>query len=99
MTKNQNGSEKKSNGKNEKILLVIVVNGTSVHVNADPTQLLSSLIEPALKKANVADNSDPSRWVFKDENGNVLEKEKLIGSFGFTDKKTIFLSLEAGVAG
>lgn len=85
--------------KNDEVKLTIVVNGTSVHLKAEPKEPLSSLTEPALKKAGVADAGDLSRWIFKDKEGNVLDKARLIESFGFTDKSTIFLSLEAGAAG
>jgi hypothetical protein len=37
--------------------------------------------------------------VFKDPSGNLLDKGKQIAEFGFASGATIFLSLEAGVAG
>lgn len=92
-------SESNDKGKKDDIKLIVVVNGTSVHLKADPKEPLSSLTEPALKKADVADGGDLSRWSYKDRDGNVLDKDRLIESFGFADKATIFLSLEAGAAG
>lgn len=92
-------SDSAEKGKKDDIKLAVVVNGTTVHLKAEPKEQLSSLTEPALKKAGVADTGDLSRWVFKDKEGNILDKTRLIESFGFSDKSTIFLSLEAGAAG
>ncbi len=79
--------------------LQIVVNGNPVAVNANLNEPLIALLVPTLKKAGVAGDPEPDRWVFKDENGNVLDKHKKIGDFGFAAGATIFLSLEAGIAG
>lgn len=89
----------KEKPKKDDIKLTVVVNGTSVQLKADPDELLGSLIGPALKKAGVADSPDLNRWIFKDKDGNALDKARAIESFGFTDKTLIFLSLDAGVAG
>ena len=94
-----NDKQNKPKGKKDDVKLIVVVNGTSVHIKGDPEQPLSSLIELSLEQAKVADRSDLTRWSFKDVNGNVLDRNKLIGSFGFDDKATLFLSLEAGVVG
>lgn len=84
---------------NNKIQLQIVVNGNPVTVEANIHEPLEALLVPTLKKAGVAGNPEPDRWIFKDQNGNVLDKNKKVGDFGFAAGATIFLSLEAGIAG
>ncbi len=81
------------------IELQIVVNGNPVMMEANINEPLHALLVPTLKKAGVAGNPEPDRWVFKDQNGNVLDKNKKVGDFGFAAGATIFLSLEAGIAG
>lgn len=83
----------------QRIRLNVVVNGTDVHVVGNLDRPLASLIPRSLFKAGVADNTDPDRWIFKDKDGNVLDKTKNIGTFGFVPKATLYLSLDAGVAG
>lgn len=81
------------------IVLQIVVNGNPIEMNANVHEPLGALLVPALRHAGVAGEPDASRWVFKDQNGNVLDKEKKVGEFGFANEAVIFLSLEAGIAG
>lgn len=79
--------------------LKIVVNGKGVPLKASPDALLGSLVEPALEKANVADKSEPERWVFTNTAGAELDKNQAVGSFGFAHNEEIFLNLTAGVVG
>ena len=81
------------------IELQIVVNGNPVTMEANIHEPLHALLVPTLKKAGVAGDPEPDRWIFKDPNGNVLDKNKKVGDFGFASGATIFLSLEAGIAG
>ncbi len=83
----------------KEIELQIVVNGNPVILKAQLSEPLHALLVPALKAAGVAGNPEPDRWIFKDQNGNVLDKNKKIAEFGFKPGATIFLSLEAGIAG
>lgn len=85
--------------KKDDIKLIVVVNGSTVHLKGIPDDPLSSLTATALKHAGVADGGDLTRWAFKDREGNTLDQTKKIGDFGFADKSTIYLSLEAGAAG
>lgn len=82
-----------------KIQLQFVVNGVPVLLDVNVNEPLHATLLPALHKAGIAGNPEPDRWVFKDEKGNVLDKSKKIGEFGFPAGATIFLSLEAGIAG
>jgi len=83
----------------KKIQLQFVVNGNPVTVEANIQEPLKALLVSTLKKAGVAGEPEPDRWIFKDQSGNVLDKNKDVGDFGFAAEATIFLSLEAGIAG
>lgn len=82
-----------------KIQLQIVVNGNPVIVEANLHEPLGALLVPTLKKAGVAGDPEPDRWIFKDASGTVLDKGKKVAEFAFQAGATIFLSLEAGIAG
>lgn len=84
---------------NNKIQLQFVVNGNPIIVEANINEPLGALLVPTLKAAGVAGDPEPDRWLFKDQNGNVLDKSKKVKDFGFAPGATIFLSLEAGIAG
>ena len=77
----------------------VVVNGKAVPLKAAPSDLLGSLVEPALDKAKVADKSDLDRWVFTNGAGQQLDKNLTVGSFGFQHDEEVFLNLSAGVVG
>jgi len=79
--------------------LKVVVNGKAVPLKASPSDLLGSLVEPALDKAKVADKSDLDRWVFTNAAGEQLDKNRTIASFGFKHDEEIYLNLTAGVVG
>ncbi|MEX3958790.1 DUF2604 domain-containing protein [Trinickia sp. EG282A] len=81
------------------IHLKVVVNGKAVPLKASRSDLLGSLVEPALEKAKVADKSDLDRWVFTNAAGEQLDKNRTIGSFNFTRDEEIYLNLTAGVVG
>jgi len=81
------------------IHLKVVVNGKAVPLKGAPTDLLGSLVVPALEKANVADKSETDRWVFTDGAGQTLDKARTLASFGFAHNAEIFLNLAAGVVG
>jgi hypothetical protein len=79
--------------------LKVVVNGKGVPLKGAPTDPLGSLVVPALDKANVADKSEPDRWVFTDSAGQTMDKARTLASFGFAHNAEIFLNLTAGVVG
>jgi hypothetical protein len=89
----------KDKEKEKDVKLDIVVNGTPVQIKGDPDDALVSLLAPALEKAGVAGGADLTRWVFKDKDGNVLDKNQKLADFDFAKHARVFLSLEAGVAG
>lgn len=81
------------------IHLKVVVNGKGVPLKGAPTDPLGSLVIPALDKANVADKSEPDRWVFTDSAGQPLDKTRTLASLGLAVNAEIFLNLTAGVVG
>jgi hypothetical protein len=81
------------------IHLKVIVNGKGVPLKGAPTDLLGSLVLSALEKANVADKSEPDRWVFTDSAGQPMDKARTLASFGFAHNAEIFLNLSAGVVG
>lgn len=86
-------------GKDTDIELQIIVNGTPVTIESKLNQPLQAILVPALKEGGVAGEPEPDRWLFKDADGNVLDKHRKISEFNFAANATLFLSLEAGVAG
>jgi hypothetical protein len=85
-------------GQGNNIDLTIVVNGNPVTIHGNVNAPLQSLLGQALQDAGVP-GGDPNRWVFKDAQGNALNKNEKIGVLGIMAGATIFLSLEAGAAG
>lgn len=86
-------------GKDQKIALTFVVNGTPVELEANDNQPLQSLLGRALAGAGVAGDADPDKWLLKDEQGNELDRSRKIGDFHFAAGALIFVSLPAGIAG
>jgi hypothetical protein len=98
-SKDDDKSKDKDKDKKKHIKLRIVVNGTPVEIKLDLAEPLVSALIPALAEAKIAGEPETERWVFKDEEGNVLDKNQQISTFGFDKDSVIFLSLEAGIAG
>jgi uncharacterized protein DUF2604 len=81
-----------------KIALNVVVNGQPVVVEANENAPLKSLIEKALEESHTV-GQPPDNWEIRDEQGNLLDLTKKIGTFGFAMGITLLLSLKAGAAG
>lgn len=76
----------------------IVVNGTPVSVEANVNAPLRTVIQKALDEGGVV--GQPSEnWELRDGDGHLLDLAQKIGGYGFTATTTLFLSLQAGVAG
>ena len=82
----------------KKVNLTVVVNGTPVTVSANTNAALNSVLEKALKEADVPEK-DPEKWEFKDEAGHILDVHKKLSELGLGEGSTVFLSLKAGVTG
>jgi hypothetical protein len=94
--KGPGGKDEQAN--RNKIELVIVVNGQPTEVEANLNAPLHTVRNKALEATNNV-GQPPENWELKNENGEVLDLDKKVGEFGFTEKTTLFLSLKAGVAG
>lgn len=81
-----------------KITLEIIVNGTPTQVEGNVNAPLKSLIGRALEQTGNTGQPEDN-WEFRNAPGNVLDGDKKIGEFGFTEGARIFLNLKAGVGG
>lgn len=78
--------------------ITIVVNGVEAMIERNENAPLSSAIERALSETgNVGQPVE--NWELRDENGNLLDLSRKIGSFDFPEEVRLFLSLKAGVGG
>ena len=82
----------------KKIPLTIVVNGQPTVVDAVVEDPLRSIIEPALRQTGNS-GQPPENWELRDADGSLLDLNKKIEDYAFTDKTRLFLSLKAGVGG
>lgn len=83
---------------NGKLQLVFVINGVNVP--------LETAVEPPLKEAvarALAESHNtgrpPSEWQVRDVSGVLLEVDRKIKDFEFTDGTRLFLSLAVGAGG
>ena len=83
---------------NNKITLVIIVNGTPVEVEANPHAELRTVVNKALADSHNT-GRPASDWELSDLHGNVLDLTQKIGSFGFVDGTRLMLNLAVGVQG
>ena len=82
----------------EKIEFTVVVNGSPVTFKEKAENLLSVVLERALKKrGNVGQPAE--NWELRDEQGVLLDPAREIEKYGFGTAVTLFLSLKAGVGG
>ena len=79
----------------KKIPLTIVVDGKPTVVDAVLEDPLRSIIEPALRQTGTS-GQPPEDWEIHDSDGNLLDPNKRIEDYPFTEKTTLFLSLKAG---
>lgn len=78
--------------------LTIVVNGTPVSVEANVNAPLRTVIQKALDEAEAV-GQPPENWEMRDADGNLLDPERKVETFGFTAATVLSLSLKAGVGG
>lgn len=80
------------------VAITVVVNGAPTLVHAMPSDTLGDVRKQALNQTNnIA--QPPENWELKNEEGEVLDADKKVGSRHFGPSVTLFLSLSAGVAG
>jgi len=82
----------------EKIMLVVVVNGTPTTVEANLNAPLKSIIGKALEQTDNG-GQPPDNWELRDVAGQILDLTAKIGTFGFGPDTRLFLNLRAGVGG
>ena len=81
-----------------RVRITVVVNGQPTEVVAEADHLLSSVRDRALQQTeNVG--QPPENWELKTKDGAVLDLAAPVGTLGFGDEVTLYLSLKAGVAG
>jgi hypothetical protein len=90
------------NGKHDEkpnhVNLTVVVNTVDTIVEANVNWKLRQVAERALKQTGTTGRS-LNEFVLKDANGNPLEYERTVESYGLPSGAVLFLSLEAGANG
>lgn len=84
--------------KEQKIQLVVVVNGVEAIVEGNVNAPLRTAAEHALH-ASGNSGRPLSEWELKDERGLLLDIDRSIGSFGFEPNALLYLTLSVGVNG
>ena len=82
----------------QKIQLVVVVNGVETVVDGNVHAPLRTVAEHALQ-ASGNSGRPLSEWELKDERGLLLDLDRPIGSFGFAPNALLYLTLTVGVNG
>ena len=82
----------------KKIDIAVVVNGEPTVVNAVEDDPLRTIIPDALRQTKNT-GQPPENWELRDTDGNLLDLDKRVGDYPFTEKTRLFLNLKAGVGG
>ena len=82
----------------KKISITVVVNGQPTVVDAPIDEALGGIIPDALRQTGNS-GQPPKNWELRDADGNLLDLDKRIEDYGFTEKVRLFLNLKAGVGG
>ena len=82
----------------KKIALTVVVNGQPTAVDTPTDVPLGTIIRTALSQTENT-GQPPQNWELRDADGNLLDLDKQIEDYPFTDKTRLFLNLKAGVGG
>ena len=81
-----------------KIDLIFIINGANFPLDANLNAPLEAAVEQALSGSG--NTSRPaSEWQVRDANGVLLETQRKLKDFGFTDGTRLFLSLAVGAGG
>ena len=78
----------------KKISITIVVNGQPTVVDVFDDAPLGTIIPDALQQTEKS-GQPPKNWELRDADGNLLDLDKKIGDYGFSDKVHLFLNLKA----
>lgn len=85
-------------GNDNKIELVVIVNGQPTMVEANSNAPLRTVIPKALEATGNA-GQPPENWELRDAAGVELDIGQKIEDFGFAPDVKLFLNLKAGVGG
>ncbi|MXY43535.1 MAG: DUF2604 domain-containing protein [Dehalococcoidia bacterium] len=82
----------------KKIDITVVVNGQPTVVSTLDNVPLGTIVPEALQQTE--NTGQPAEnWELRDADGNLLDLNKKIEDYPFTDKTRLFLNLKAGVGG
>lgn len=96
--KTEKDPQEKERGNDKKIDLTVIVNGTPTVVEANPKQKLQVIAQKALNQTG--NTGRPlSDWTLKTRDGQVLDLDHTVESYGLVDGSQLVMSLQAGVGG
>jgi hypothetical protein len=78
--------------------ITVIVAGDPTEVEVNVNAPLHTIKPQALHQTGHV-GQPPEEWELRDEQGNLLDGNKKIREFGFTDETRLFMSLGAGVTG
>jgi Protein of Unknown function (DUF2604) len=81
-----------------KIQLVFIINGANFPLEVNVHETLSSAVARALAESGNT-GRPPSEWQVRDASGVLLETQRQIKDFGFSNGTRLFLSLAVGAGG
>lgn len=80
------------------IIISVIVNGQPVDVEANVKAPLIPVVEHALNQSG--NSGQPlENWELRDASGQVLDLNRKVEDYGFTNGVKLFLNLKAGVGG
>ena len=82
----------------KKISITVVVNGQPTVIDAIGDDPLGTIIPDALRQTENS-GQPQENWELHDADGTLLDLDKKIEDYGFSDKARLFLNLKAGVGG
>ncbi|HKW76641.1 MAG TPA: DUF2604 domain-containing protein [Terriglobales bacterium] len=85
-------------GHENKIELIFIINGANFKLEVNLNEPLGSAVARALEKSGNT-GRPASDWQVRDANGVLLETQRQIKDFGFTNETRLFLSLAVGAGG
>lgn len=81
-----------------KIQIIVVVNGVATVVEANLNAPLGTIIPRALEQTGNT-GQPPENWELRDAHGTLLDTSQKIATFGFPPDVRLMLNLKAGVGG
>lgn len=82
----------------QKIQLIFIINGANFPLEVDLNETLESAVARALAESGNT-GRPPSEWQVRDSNGVLLETQRKLKDFGFSNGTRLFLSLAVGAGG